>query len=27
VAMVNHPRAGASRAALDALLQWVYERH
>ncbi|PWB49186.1 MAG: D-alanyl-D-alanine carboxypeptidase/D-alanyl-D-alanine-endopeptidase [Nitrosomonadales bacterium] len=27
VAMVNHRRAGASRPALDALLQWVYERH
>ncbi len=27
VAMVNHPRAGASRPVLDALLQWVYERH
>jgi len=27
VAMVNHPRAGAARPALDALLQWVYERH
>lgn len=27
VAMVNHPRASASRPALDALLQWVYERH
>ena len=26
VAMVNHPRAGASRPVLDALLQWVYER-
>jgi D-alanyl-D-alanine carboxypeptidase/D-alanyl-D-alanine-endopeptidase (penicillin-binding protein 4) len=27
VAMVNDPRAGASRPVLDALLQWVYERH
>ncbi|MDZ7656556.1 MAG: D-alanyl-D-alanine carboxypeptidase/D-alanyl-D-alanine-endopeptidase [Sulfurimicrobium sp.] len=27
VAMVNHPRAGASRPVLDALLQWVYERN
>jgi D-alanyl-D-alanine carboxypeptidase/D-alanyl-D-alanine-endopeptidase (penicillin-binding protein 4) len=27
VAMVNHPRAGAARPALDALLQWVYERN
>jgi len=27
VAMVNHPRASAARPALDALLQWVYERH
>lgn len=26
VAMVNHPRASASRPVLDALLQWVYER-
>lgn len=27
VAMLNHPRASASRPVLDALLQWVYERH
>ncbi len=27
VAMINHPRASASRPALDALLQWVYERN
>lgn len=27
VAMVNHSRASAARPALDALLQWVYERH
>ncbi|MBZ0105966.1 MAG: D-alanyl-D-alanine carboxypeptidase/D-alanyl-D-alanine-endopeptidase [Sulfuricella denitrificans] len=27
VAMVNHPRASAARPALDALLQWVYERN
>ncbi len=27
VAMVSHPRASASRPVLDALLQWVYERH
>ena len=26
VAIVNHPRAGAARPALDALLQWVYQR-
>jgi len=26
VAVVNHPRAGAARPALDALLQWVYLR-
>ncbi|HZV99321.1 MAG TPA: D-alanyl-D-alanine carboxypeptidase/D-alanyl-D-alanine-endopeptidase [Methylophilaceae bacterium] len=26
VFMVNHPRAGASRAAQDALLQWIYEQ-
>jgi D-alanyl-D-alanine carboxypeptidase/D-alanyl-D-alanine-endopeptidase (penicillin-binding protein 4) len=26
VAMVNHPRASLARPALDALLQWVYER-
>lgn len=26
VAMVNHPRAAGARPALDALLQWVYER-
>ena len=27
VAMVNHARASAARPVLDALLQWVYERH
>jgi serine-type D-Ala-D-Ala carboxypeptidase/endopeptidase (penicillin-binding protein 4) len=26
VALVNHPKAAASQPALDALLQWVYER-
>jgi serine-type D-Ala-D-Ala carboxypeptidase/endopeptidase (penicillin-binding protein 4) len=26
VAMVNHPKAGATQPALDALLQWAYER-
>jgi D-alanyl-D-alanine carboxypeptidase/D-alanyl-D-alanine-endopeptidase (penicillin-binding protein 4) len=26
VAVINHPRAGAARPALDALLQWVYQR-
>lgn len=26
VAVVNHPRAGAARPALDALLEWVYQR-
>jgi len=24
VAFVNHPNAGATRSALDALLNWVY---
>jgi serine-type D-Ala-D-Ala carboxypeptidase/endopeptidase (penicillin-binding protein 4) len=26
VALVNHPNAGATQPALDALLQWAYER-
>jgi D-alanyl-D-alanine carboxypeptidase/D-alanyl-D-alanine-endopeptidase (penicillin-binding protein 4) len=26
VCLVNHPNAGASLQAIDALLQWVYEQ-